>query len=91
VHRLDGPGGWALLYDKCELAEDGIPAAILGQLQAAIKDVKNAGGTLRSLVLIARKPVSPCPEYPSARSCLFMGLCCGSGLRPRSRPGRRAS
>jgi transglutaminase-like putative cysteine protease len=46
---LMAQGGWAILYDKSELAQDGIPADVLGQLQAAIKDVKAAGGTLRSL------------------------------------------
>ncbi len=46
---LMAQGGWAILDDKCELAQDGIPAAIRARLQAATNDVKKAGGVPRSL------------------------------------------
>jgi hypothetical protein len=40
---LMAQGGWALLYDKGELATDGVPAGIRTQLQKAVNDLKKAG------------------------------------------------
>ena len=42
-------GGWAVLDDRNELTQEGIPAPVLAPLQAAVNDVRKAGGTLRSL------------------------------------------